>query len=85
MNAIDAIENRFGSTNTADAIELMRTELYTADNGDRYGVPNVAIIVTDGVSNINSRLTIPEARQARAEGIHIYTVGIALSNTIEID
>ena len=85
FDAIDEIPYRYGSTNTADALKTMRTHMYTAANGDRPGVPNVAIVVTDGVSNINSRRTIPEAEQARAAGIHIYAIGIGLSDTTELD
>ena len=85
FQAIDYIPYRYGSTNTADALNTMRTQMYTAANGDRPGVPNVAIVITDGVSNINSRRTIPEAEQARAEGIHIYAIGIGLTDTTELD
>ena len=59
--------------------------MYTPQNGDRPGVDNICIVVTDGVSNINSRRTIPEAEQARAEGIHIYAIGIGLTDTTELD
>ncbi|KAK3783392.1 hypothetical protein RRG08_001852 [Elysia crispata] len=84
-NAIDEIPYRYGSTNTADALKTMRTEMFTRRNGDRPGVENICIVVTDGVSNINARRTIPEAEQARAEGIHIYAIGIGLSDTRELD
>ncbi|GFN87838.1 collagen alpha-3(vi) chain [Plakobranchus ocellatus] len=84
-NAVDNIPYRYGSTNTADALKTMRTEMFTARNGDRPDVENICIIVTDGVSNINSRRTIPEAEQARAEGIHIYAIGIGLTDTKELD
>ena len=85
FTAIDDIPYRYGSTNTADALNTMRTQMYTEANGDRPGVPNVAIVITDGVSNINSRRTIPEAEQARAEGIHIYAIGIGLTDTTELE
>lgn len=85
FNAIDNIPYRYGSTNTADGLKTMRTDLYTSRNGDRDGVPNVVIILTDGVSNINSRRTIPEAVLARGDGIHIYAVGIGLRDTRELD
>ena len=85
FEAIDNIPYRYGSTNTADALNTMRTEMFTRANGDRPNVPNICIVVTDGVSNINSRRTIPEAEQARAEGIHIYAIGIGLSDTTELD
>ena len=85
FTAIDDIPYRFGSTNTADALETMWSEMYTPQNGDRPDIPNVAIVITDGVSNINSRRTIPEAEQARAKGIHIYAIGIGLTDTTELD
>ena len=84
-NAVDEIPWRYGSTNTADALKTMRTEMFTRQNGDRPDVENICIVVTDGVSNINARRTIPEAEQARGEGIHIYAIGIGLSDTRELD
>ncbi|XP_059170597.1 collagen alpha-4(VI) chain-like [Physella acuta] len=84
-NAIDIIPYRYGNTNTADALKTMRTVMFTAENGDRPGVDNIAIVVTDGVSNINNKRTIPEAEEARAQGIHIYAIGIGLTETKELD
>ncbi|KAK0067184.1 collagen alpha-1(XIV) chain, partial [Biomphalaria pfeifferi] len=88
-NAIDDIPCRYRyslySTNTADALKTMKSVMFTAGNGDRSDVDNVAVVVTDGVSNINSRRTVPEAEQARAEGIHIYAIGIGLTDTKELD
>merc|ERR1719367_2272180 len=83
--AIDEIVYRQGNTNTADGIATMRDELFASGNGERPGVPNVAIVVTDGQSNINRPRTIPEAEQARSQNIKIYAVGIGLKDTSEID
>lgn len=85
LNAVDNIPYRFGSTNTADALRTMREEMFSVANGDRPDVDNVAIVVTDGVSNINSARTVPEAEQARAENIHVYAIGIGLTDTVELD
>jgi Mg-chelatase subunit ChlD len=84
-DAIDAMPYRHGSTNTADALRTMRTEMFTAANGDRPDVPNVAIVITDGVSNINARRTIPEAVEAQRSGITVYAIGIGLTDTTELD
>ncbi|XP_076089636.1 matrilin-1-like, partial [Mytilus galloprovincialis] len=84
FNAIDKIQYIVGSTNTADAIRLMRVDMFTADNGDRSDVKNIAIVITDGVSNVNAETTIPEAEKARDVGIHIYAIGIGLSNLTEL-
>lgn len=85
FEAIDNIQYIYGSTNTADGLRTMRQEMFTTDNGDRPDVMNIAIVITDGVSNINSRRTIPEAETAHGEGIFIYTVGIGLTDRTELD
>lgn len=88
QQVVDAILNipyTYGSTNTAGAIDVMDREMFTVINGDRPDVPNIGIIITDGVSNVNSRSTVPNAVAARARGIHIYAIGIALTDTRELD
>lgn len=85
LAAIDEIVYMYGSTNTADGLETMTNKMFTSANGDRSGVDDVAIVITDGISNINSRRTIPEADNAKSKGIHIYTVGIGLIDTTEVD
>ncbi|KAL5006010.1 hypothetical protein ScPMuIL_017168 [Solemya velum] len=82
--ALDSIRYRIGSTNTAGALQTMRTEMFKSLNGDRANVPNVALVLTDGVSNINNLRTVPEAQEARDDGIHIFTVGIGLTDTDEL-
>ena len=66
-----------GSTNTADALLAMRSEMFTKQNGDRKKVPNVAVVITDGISNFNSDRTAAEAIKAHVEGIHIFAIGKA--------
>lgn len=73
-----------GKTNTADALKLMRTVSFQVSNGDRPDVPNYAIVITDGESNINSEMTIKEAVQARIEGVHIIVVTVAEKPNLEI-
>ncbi|CAC5426245.1 unnamed protein product [Mytilus coruscus] len=85
MEAIDAIPYRNGSKNTADGLRIMRSQMFTAANGDRDGVPNVVLILTDGWSNISSQRTFSEAEQARAKGINIYSIGIGLRDTRELN
>ena len=85
FDAVDAVPWRFGSTNTADGLKTMHAEMFTEANGDRPGVPNICIIMTDGVSNINYQRTIPEAVTARENGIHIYAIGIALQDLREVN
>lgn len=65
-----------GTTNTAEGIELMRTEQFTLGNGDRPNVPNVAVVITDGEANERIDDTETEARMAHSNGIKIYALGI---------
>ena len=65
-----------GHTFTAEGISIMHHEEFTTGNGDREGVQNIAIIVTDGNSTIQKENTIPNARAARKAGIAIFSVGI---------
>lgn len=83
--AVNNIRYVYGKTNTADAIRLMREEMFLSYHGDRPEVPNVCLIITDGVSSVNPERTIPEAIAARDEGIHIYAIGVGLSDTRELE
>ena len=63
-------------TNTASALSLMRSRLFTSSNGDRPGSQNVAIIMTDGQSNVNSQGTLQEAARATSDGTTVISIGI---------
>lgn len=81
FNGIQAVLNgmsiyyKGGTTNTADAINKMRTEMFTSPNGDRRNSPNIGIVITDGKSNDRSA-TLREASQAQTEGIVMIAVGV---------
>ena len=75
VDAIRRIPYIGDSTNTAAAIEDMRTKVFT-QRGDRPNVPNIAILITDGESNIEEWKTIPNARKAKNDGIIMLVVGI---------
>ena len=68
LNALSFFPNR-GKTNTQAALGVMRRELFTSGRGDRTGVDNIAVLVTDGYSNIDRFNTIPEAERAKDDGI----------------
>ncbi|XP_048736663.2 uncharacterized protein LOC125651877 [Ostrea edulis] len=84
FSAIDGVPWRFGYTNTADALQEMHETMFSRENGDRRDAGNVCIILTDGVSNINYRRTIPEANTAKEKGIRIISIGIGLPDLKEI-
>ena len=78
--AIRAIPHMMSTTHTASGLLDMRTKVFDPSQqnrrGDRNNVPNVAIVITDGESNINSHLTIPYADRAVADGIVVLAIGI---------
>ena len=54
----------------------MYHDMFVEDKGDRPNVPNIGLVITDGVSNRDENLTIPEADNARSRGIMMIAVGI---------
>ena len=50
-----------GRTNTAGALEEVRLHVLGLENGDRLGVANQVVLVTDGGSNVNRNRTVFEA------------------------
>ena len=51
LSAFAAMPYTRGTTNTAAALNMLRTQMFTSGKGDRASASNVAIILTDGGSN----------------------------------
>ena len=73
---------RYGDTNTAAGLRTLG-EMFSRKRGDREGVPNYGVLVTDGVSNVRAWRTADEARRCRRAGIHLFVVGVALPDRQE--
>ncbi|KAK3085716.1 hypothetical protein FSP39_007747 [Pinctada imbricata] len=73
-----------GLTNMADALSAVRTAMFIPENGDRPDANNIAILITDGYSNIKDRRTIPEADLTRKDNIEVYTIGIDIQDLREL-
>lgn len=85
-DAMDEIPFIYGGTNTADALRVMITEMFTLANGDRPHADNVVMLITDGASNyMNSQLSVPEAEAAKSDFIHIFGIGVGLNNVTELN
>ena len=83
FDAIDAVPYEGASTFLQEALDTVRTEMFTEVNGDRDDVQNVAIVVTDGVSQGNP---IQSADEAKSEGIHIFAIGIGSNlDTVQLE
>ncbi|KAL8562983.1 hypothetical protein ACOMHN_004675 [Nucella lapillus] len=72
-SAISSIYYTSGGTYTHKALEQVRTSMFTSANGDRSAIPNIAIVITDGVS---SSSPTSQAALARAAGITIFAIGV---------
>jgi Mg-chelatase subunit ChlD len=68
-----------GSTNTQDALRLANDVVLQESNGMRppeKGISKVVIVITDGGSNVNASLTIPNANKIKARGFSVFSVGV---------
>ncbi|KAL3865536.1 hypothetical protein ACJMK2_042912 [Sinanodonta woodiana] len=72
LAAIDGINYTIGGTNTADAIQLMRSEGF---DRERPAAPDIGIVITDGLSKYPT-LTKAQADLAKNEGITLFAIGI---------
>ncbi|KAK2161998.1 hypothetical protein NP493_1548g00037 [Ridgeia piscesae] len=70
-----------GSTNTADGIMFMRQMMAMHRRPD---VQQIAILLTDGVSNVDAGRTIPEADAAKDEDIEIFVVAVGDADQDEV-
>ena len=74
--AIMAVPYVPGQTNMAEALKRMRIEVFQRLRGDRPGVPNIAVLLTDGYSSVEPDRTEPEANKSRAEnGVLFFSIG----------
>ena len=82
----DAIQNfpyLDSFTNTAEGLELMMNNVFVKTRGDRDGVPNIAILITDGQANKRIGEEITVASEAKGKGINIISIGV--TDRINID
>ena len=73
------------TTNTPEALLQTRTACFSAANGDRSSVPNLAIVITDGVPFPDNRRTpaLNEAQTLRDTGATVISIGV--TNNIDAD
>ena len=71
--AVRSITYTAGGTNTHTALNLLTTAFSTARVSE--GIPRVAAVFTDGLSN-NPSATVQAAQAIHSAGIHVYSFGI---------
>ena len=72
--AINNIPYIGGTTNTQDGLNYARTQIFVP-SGDRPGVTNLAIVITDGVSNVETA-SLPREAQALRDNALVIAVGV---------
>ena len=75
LNALRFMPNQ-GRTNTQEAVRIMRRDVFSSRRGDRAGVDNVCVIITDGGSNVQHHNTGREAESAKEDNVAIYVVAL---------
>ena len=70
-----------GSTQTGDALERMRVEMFSQQFSDRPGVPQIAIVITDGESTDQEATTV-QAALAHQDGIKVFAIGMCFSRFV---
>ena len=71
-----AFEMTRGRTNTQEVLRIARESMLNGNNGDRSGVPNKIILLTDGGSNMRTDQTVRRAEDLKDDGADIYVVSI---------
>lgn len=79
VKAIKGISYIGGDTNIAYALRAARTVIFASENGDRFDVSNVAVLVTDGRDNVNENEVAREAGLLKATGATVLAVGVTNS------
>lgn len=65
-----------GDTDIASALSVTRTIMFNRAHGSRQGVRKIAILISDGVANVNVDRTLIEANLTKSDCIEIFTVGV---------
>ena len=79
LNLTDAVKTLHYpgyDTFTAGGLHVARTHMFTKHNGDRVNAPNVAVLITGGVSTVDKEETIPNAQKLHRDGIRVICIGI---------
>ena len=76
LDAVKQLTYPGSQTYTARGLYVARTQMFIDHNGDRVNAPNVAVLITDGESTIDTENTIPNAQALHRDGIRVICVGI---------
>jgi len=83
LTAIDNLYYHGGFTNTASALELLLNSAQNGTMGLRPGHPHIAILITDGPSNIRKAETVSYAERIHASNIFQSLLVIGISPQVD--
>jgi hypothetical protein len=83
--AIDKSLYNPGETDTAKAINSVRENMFRESHGDRDFARNLIVLLTGQDKSKDTYDSWAAAEKAEAAGINLFTVGINLNDTTEID
>uniref|UniRef100_A0A2C9K3C9 SAP domain-containing protein n=1 Tax=Biomphalaria glabrata TaxID=6526 RepID=A0A2C9K3C9_BIOGL len=72
------------TTNTAEALDFARTTSFSSANGARSGVPQMAVVLTDGLSN-DQDLTKIAADKLKANSVGVLAIGVGNFSQTELN
>ena len=77
---LKTLKFRGGNTNTLNAFKYTRTRIFDTD---RPNIRNVAVLLSDGISNMDVELTREEALNLRESGTDLITVAVTNQSDVE--
>ena len=63
LEQVQEMDYMGGPTNTAEGLQILRTQVYNETNGNRPDIPDIAFVITDQQSSVNPSDTIQEVRK----------------------
>ena len=75
QQAISSTKHLGGPTNTAKALYVTRIQCFSKESGEREGIPNIAIVITDGLPNVNEYDIFSEVSALR-QAATVLAVGV---------
>ncbi|OPL33400.1 hypothetical protein AM593_06933, partial [Mytilus galloprovincialis] len=84
-NAVDQVRFRGGVTNTAQAIDTARTQMFRPDQGDRDYARNFILLITGQDKSLSTNDAWRAAERAETDGIQLYVIGLNITDREELD
>lgn len=80
---VEDIRNSYegGNTNTTGAFWKARTQLFTPSSGDRNGVSDIIVLITDGKASRDVLFLAREVQMLKARNVTI--VGVGITNSVD--